>query len=611
MAIAVEDLQKKIAGHDQWAEMMTRDRWQRIDAAVEGHFWSEKLHRALFPQIAGATDTEQIFVEVNAVRPWISAFLAGLSPAGLQSEVTQPLVCAGKRVSPDEVEATSLLLNEFYAREDVEQVMDVALASGLTYDGGGGFYVGRHTRESREKFGLKALPHMLPWVDVVMPWDLLYDREIRKPSDLPFIGRFYWLTIDEYVETFKVSRDEAKKWAGLKTESPSDWARSSATDDIVGSEHWIRMLQLFDLEDVWETTGRGGKRKVSKGTVRYFRLEATTSGPLQGTTPVQIERTEIPFHWDDGEPVVQLIPIALDYVAARPLSNIAAAWGVYELVKELNIICSILATQTRRDQGRIVFIKSDSGLNQDQFKTIWRSGADLSVVEVSGASKLEDIAHVLAIPPAPDTILKLRQFLEGALARVQVTSGASRGQSIKEGTPVSAEEANAVVQGTETQVGRIRDRVNSSTSRLSGAVLRIMVDALEKDPNEKTIDVYIPVSQKEVKLTVETLDRRWNIRLDQDSANPLSTTRQRGEFLQIMKPLEDLVAMATQAEAHPEAAAVGKLAQELIDRAVDLWEMPQGMHWANLAAGIKTPAAPSPAPAGPYPNAANQPPGAM
>lgn len=585
-AIDKEEAGKLLAIHYKWVDAM-RDEWDEMRRAYEDRFWgadsgSQAVHGLMNPGTitfdGQVLDTmgesavgEYARTQVNILKGFVGKFEAGMFYRGLNLQVTpDQLHIHDTGADPAKLgEGIGAMVTRFFQTEDAIRLNGQSLKQALLYRGGGAFVVGLD--QPNELIPGQG-PEDLAWLEYAPPWEAVWDR--RATGKHRYKGRLRYLPVDEVEELFDTSLAEEDL---------------HALPDVVGNDYGAERREtlsdksyvvLFDLLDFTCTTEvelpSGEKIETVGGYATYLVRDPGTRSDTADL--VELYAGPTPFQETDGRPMSNIVPVILDPHPDFPHENLAAGKRVYDLVRELNLAMSALATAYRRDLNRIVVYLKDRGVDENVIQQILNS-PDMTFVAVD-AETLEGLFKVLELPQLSPTLLEYIKFLRESLTETQVLADQMGGKAAKYQT---ATQTATLVDYSESTLGLLRlrnDAVMAGVARVFQAVFKAACMLLGVD------SVTVEVAGEFVDIPVSALERRWVFQVIDGATTPAQRAAELDRFLGLAPTLIEL------------ATALGFSQQMMalvLDRIVQLGGLPAAFSTAGLT-GSAGPAGPAPMP---------------
>lgn len=561
-----EEAERYLADHDQWVAAH-RQQWDRYRDALSDDYWTDSPG-GLFthPQDNERFTPDGVYVQVNIIRPWLQSYVASLFYRRLTVQVMSDdvLLPGEEPVTPEETESMRRLMDRWLRWVGIEAAWRRAIQQGLLYPNSA-LMVERDTAPDSplHRLRLRVLP----------PWEVLYDRAVSSFDDLAWIGRTYHVHV----------KDAERKW-GEKAVAGMDL---NHLPDVVanGLEHLGRTNQdrsYFRVVELYDLKGDGG-----------VRIYAVNPGDRGSGRPglQELFKGESPYRNAAGRPMSRIIPLVLNYLPERPLDGQSMAKTVYQLATEKNITRTSMANAMRRDVQRILLARE--GVLSEQNVADIESGKDGVIVELTGSHPLGSLLQWLEQQPISSTILQYEQVIENDRDDVDARSPTTRGQPL---AYASATEVDRLTDYSETTVGLIRSEMDAAMNKVLELYqvalhheMRVVTKAGEPVEAVRFVD-----DDQIVTITPQTLRRRWVYALSDTAATPATQQRVRAEFQQTAEQLLNLASIAGNVEQPPEMRI---MAQEMLDRLVQLYDLPASFTWSQVSQRAKLlPPPPQPEP---------------
>lgn len=462
-----------------------------------------------------------VAIQLNLLRPLITSFVAPLGYQGLHFSVKPDQLVTVKESAEDrqtKAAATKALLERWFSVQELVDAAERLFIMGLLYEGGVALRVGITAAKDVPE-GVHVLDRT--WAEALPPWECVWDRRARSRRTMRYIG--HWRAVPAH---------------SLKDIDDSE---KIALPDVVadGPDRVPNPRQELDegyvyIFELWDLTVPGGRYAIYK--------VKDTNGGKEIVEPVLepiIKPGKCPELRPDGTPLIPIIPFIPEPAAERALDSYSPISAAYELGAELNRAMSVIADAFRRDAARILLYLKDK-VDSKTLAAIERS-PDMALVAVD-SDTLDGLFKFLESEPISTTILEYINQLFAGMDRTQLTADMTRG---KAGNYLSATEAGALVEYSETTVGRIRKRMDVTLADAAQAVLYALRVELE-DGDSKSIPFL--VDGDEVKLDVKTLGRRWDIQVIDTAATPAQKAQKLADFKIVLPDLERLAEILSNPE---------------------------------------------------------------
>lgn len=580
--IIEEQARQHLIGHIKWVNGI-HGKWMAHRAAYADEFseWEGSGERRAWAlkngQITGLlneTVRDTYPIEMNLERPWVTSILSSLYYRGIKVVVSPDEVPTKGESTEDRNKRTQAirhLLNRFFAQPGFIDSSERMLTMSMMYRGGMAYQM--HLLPEDERLA-KASALDIVTIDALPPWECMWDRRTRKATETRYRGYLYPMPVE----------DVAAQW-GMPDE-----IEPIVLPDVVAEGYRLRTSQkhednsyvyVLEFEDFTATKEVDGERVAGMKSV--FVIDRM--GPASPTMH-RVAHGPMPFSWHDGSPASQLVPYIAEPLAEFPLDSVAPAETVRQLNAELNRTLSVIAGAFRRDSARVVLALKKAGVDEETLNKIMNA-RDLEFIEVEGSGPLSAMFEVLDWGQISDTLIKYRDMLMDGVDRTQLTADISRG---KAGEYLSATEAAALVNYTETTIGRLKKRSDTVIGRLGQLYLRQLREAMDAT-DEKTVS--ISVGEDVYDITEADLGRRWKIQVIDTASTPTAAAEKLAEF---QAALPVLMEMALASEPPTPDGAPGPAAQafaaEAFDFLVELLDLPPQFALEALKAAAPPPVPP-------------------
>ena len=545
--IKPSDLSNIVYNHDQWVSTQ-REKWRRYRAAYEDRFWDR--HQAFWRQ----RFRSDLYMEVNLIRPWVESYVASLFYKGIRT------VVAPDDVRPEEIpsemsrssEAVSAVLDRFLATRHASELTEQAFTMGMLYP------------ESAFKVGIDPTddsPLESVYMEIMPPWECVWDRQARSKRSLRYIGHIYYDTVENVSERFGISPKKLHPVA--KPDVVEDGLHG--TTGVRRQMDYVRLLEFYDYTanhkvDGVETSGEFRVYLVDKG--ESDNMSVLFKGP-------------IPFTKFNGQPMAPIVPIVLINVPEYPLQGIAPVGTLYELNSELNVAHTFMARAFRRDVSRVLLYLKDRGLDDETIEQIM-AGDDWAMAGVE-ADSLDGMMKWVDQQPVSPTLFQYMEMLKSGREETQGTAPFSRG------TPLNYATATEVVRlndYTETTLGRLRKRMDAVLIEVCGVYLRVLQAAMSDDGLGA---VFVNGGSKVHTVRSTDLDMRWEVTIADMAGSPVAEQQRRLQFTQVQPILMNLAQLADQ------PGMTGSMAKAQLRYAREVYDLPEDFRFDILQGAAEDP----------------------
>ena len=521
-----QEASRLLESHLAWVREMQPE-WKRHREMYGDEFWTKEnkprgvwySENAIGPAGAEVTTSVSeggVSVQVNLLRPLITSFVAPLGYQGLHFSVS-PDQLAVDDSKPEDLQVGSDgirgLLDRWYETQDSVDTTERLFMMGLLYRGGCGIRTGYDT----EMVADHPLDRL--WMEPAPPWEMVYDRKSRSRRAMRYIG--HWRAVPvEYVERLKASMAEGDEARLPSPDIVGDGTNLVPNPGGLLEEDHVYLLELWDLTDpngayaCYKVTDVNGGKDITSPMLE----------PLFGPDD------NVPYRKPNGAPLVPLVPFIAEPAIERAMDSYAVVASVYELNAELNRAMSTIAEAFRRDAARILLYLKDK-VPADTLAAIAKA-PDMAMVAVDSET-LEGAMEFIEQQPISSTILEYIGQLFNGLDREQLTADLTRG---KAGKYLSATEAGALVEYSETTVGRVRKRMDETIANEAQVALWV----LREEMGTKAIRIRVAGDVAEV--TKDTLAKRWVIQVQDVATTPAQRAQKLADFKIV---LPDLINLAT------------------------------------------------------------------
>jgi len=533
--------------HDQWVATQ-RNRWQRYRAAYEDRFWDKR--RAFWRQ----RNRNDLYMEVNLIRPWVDSYVSSLFYKGIRTvlraddvHLTQDLGDTARST-----EAVTACLDRFLATKHASELTEQAFTMGMLYP------------ESAFKIGIDPMeesPLESIYMEIMPPWECVWDRQARSKRSLRYIGHIYYDTAENVSERFGIPMKDLHPVA--KPDLVEDGLHTSP--GVRRQQAYIRLLEFYDY-----TTSHKVDGVETPGEFRVYIVDDSSRSSAK-----EIYSGPIPFTKYNNQPLAPIIPTILINVPEYALEGIAPVGTLYELNAELNVAHTYMARAFRRDVSRVLLYLKDRGLDDEAIEQIMQ-GDDWAMAGVE-AESLDGVLKWVEQQPVSSTLFQYMEMLKSGREDTQGTAPFSRG------TPLNYATATEVVRlndYTETSLGRLRKRMDGVLVDVCATYLRVLHAAMfDRDKFE----VYVNTSEFVHAIRLTDLDQRWEISIADSGSTPVAEQQRRTQFAAIQPVLLQL------AEVADMPGMAGSMARAQLRYAQEIYELPEDFRYEILESQKKEP----------------------
>jgi hypothetical protein len=554
-----QHVSQRIAHHIHWHNKVRGEHDERR-GAFSDKYWNHdpNMGRKTWATSRGGLEDpspkgRMVKVQVNLIKPFVSSFIASLYYRGVKFSVeADELVTDKKAEDAKDAAGVRALLNRFFALQPTTDAAERLFAMGLLYRGGCALKLGVDAED--DLLDLTATDKV--WLEAMPPHECVWDRRARSLRAARYFGRMYSVDVESARKAWPdmPSDEELELHALLDPVGDGLVNQAEVPDRRDATKAYVHIYEEFDLHGEFEASDQ-------KGRGRYTTWLVSPDNPHQegGPTVVRLHDGPTPATWWDKRPVCDIIPFIPEPFLEFPLDSLAPVDSIYEINSELNHATSVLAEAYRRDAARIVTYLKDHGVDEEVLEQIM-AGEDLAFIGVE-AETLEGLFRELDLPPVSSTLLEYIKHLHDSADRTQILADLTRG---KAGEYLSATEAAELANYSETQVGRIRKRMDDVFAQAACVYLRCLLACMQAN---KTSSLEFVVDGESHKLTRDAIARRWRVQVIDTASTPLVATQKQAEFIAALPVMrENAVAMG-------DAAVLG-LAREAQNYMVDLHGLP-------------------------------------
>lgn len=593
--ITDEEVDTYVIEHDKYVQEHGRV-WRAIRMAYADRFWEGVTTGAAGDGTARPDrkimSDYPIRIEVNHLRSWVFSYADALFHQGLRATVRPPTLPRGKvetvlgpeieqhalnepltgqDIPPVPTEKIAELVNVWLDLVQIEDQTERAFILGLMYPE---FALKMGCRGDKRDNVVEDV-----WMDVIPPWEALFDRRSRTADQMRFIGHIYWAPIEEVMGRFDIP--EADLSPVMAPDVLEEGERRNMRTNAIGDQKYIRILEFYDNTAEWTATD--GEK--TEGEYRVYILEGLKN-KMEKKKPIY--SGPVPYDKTSGKPLPPIQCVNFISIPEYPLMGIAPAYQQYLLNSETNYIHTFMVNAARRDASRVLLLLK-SKFNKENIAKL-TGGSDMTIVEIEDeGALLSQVATWLEQQPVSSTLLQVFTMLEQARDKTSLTSPMARGEAVKYAT---AAEIHSLNSFTETTLGRIARKMNAALVRFIALFFRVLAAEMD-DREEKKIRMI--VNNKEVVVERKLLDEDWDVAIVDTANTPMGEAEKRRDHQMIYPVLMELYAVAKTGDA---------MAIELLNYTVDLYNLPASMGFDVLVAREPAPPEPEPAPGALPPGAA-------
>ena len=583
--ITDEEVNTYVIEHDKYVQEHART-WRAVRMAYADRFWEGITSNAAGDGTARPDrkimSDYPIRIEVNHLRSWVFSYADALFHQGLQATVRPPTLPRGKvetvlgpeikehplnepltgqDIPPVPTEKMAQLVNVWLDLVQIEDQTERAFILGLMYP------------EFALKMGCRgdARDNVVEdvWMDVIPPWEAMFDRRSRTADQMRFIGHIYWAPVEEVIGRFDIS--EADLDPVMAPDILEEGERRNMRTNAIADQKYIRILEFYDNTGEW-IAPEGDK---SEGEYRVYILEGHKN---QMDKKKPLFKGPVPYDQTSGKPFPPIQCVNFISIPEYPMMGVAPAYQQYLLNAETNYVHTFMVNAARRDASRVLLLLKEKFNKEDIAKLT--GGSDMTIVPIEDENViLSQVAQWLEQQPVSSTLLQVFTMLEQARDKTSLTSPLARGEAVKYAT---AAEIHSLNSFTETTLGRIARKMNAALVRFIALFFRVL--AAEMDDREQK-KIRMIVNHKEVEIERKMLDEDWDVAIVDTANTPMGEAEKRRDHQMIYPVLMELYSVAKTGDA---------MAIELLNYTVELYNLPASMGFDVLSA--REPAEPEPEP---------------
>lgn len=549
-----------------------------INAIIQGHFTMMEEERELFQNIRAAAnhklwgsggtvsplsfwmnrgrgdhkiDPQKLPVrrQVNTVRPFLNRTKSMLYQRAPRVTVTRPKVRAtrrGKKLTAEMAEALSEVATEFVRQADLRATMENALEQAIAMPGCAlRVWFDPDGATPMEKIKVCAIPR---WY---AGWDEL--------ADLPGTERYrFHIRQERAVDVKTLCPDFEVKGT---TANIQDWLVDGHTEmrDPNRADGYVQVVEWWDLE----------ANEVQHFVLRSNKVDCCGSKPFP-----------IPYKWPDGTPIVQIVPIILEWSPGLPKRPVSLVMPSFEETCEKSIVLSIVLSAFRRDAARTILYLKGKGVSDPVIAQI-TSGFDLEFVGIDGDTEnpieLSAMFKALDLPDLSATLDKAQQYLSLAASDSSSVSALGRGQTAGF-EYASGTAASAVTSGDAAAVSLPAERM--------AAYLQHVVSAAFVMLGTKGVGLHVDMALDEVSIPPEVLRQPLTVKIEDAAAEAAKKDQVKASLVQALPMYVQAVAIASTgidpATGQPVPEPIRIAAEREVDLFVETYGWPERMRWSAL-----------------------------
>ena len=544
-----------VGDHLRWCATQ-RPAWLQRREAYAHRLWGDRrptvdLLKALGGAI-GEGDPLPIKMQVNLIEAWVRRQTSAMFMRNPHADVVGPAVVDATRrkiIGADVLAAVSAVCDDWLRRTEIQEMSTHAMRIALLYPGAA-FKVGYDASEDHT-----AEPLDRVWLDVLPPWETMWDARARDMRRQRYRGHLRWETVEAASEMMDADL------SGAALDQLPDYVieGNTASSDRKGDDHYVQILEFYDL--------------IEK-TQRWFLVvdaKEGTSGPRleeHGLTAKGTPRP-IPYTWGDKRPAVPLQPVVLHNIPEHPLSALAPAVVSEEFGAERSLHQTVLANAFRRDMARVQFYDKTSGMMTPTVLGEVRNAWDRQLVGVdaNGAPLDKLFADLPAAQIAP-VVQAYQAWLESGYQSSQAASPLANGDQLKY---ASATETQALLAGDEAAASEPAARMAQALGRACELMLVILA--------AEAGTVSVRRGSRSLTLRKEDLFERWQVTVVDAHSTPMRQAQAQQQFAGIQSQLMELAKLASDPTTPPFVKAMAEAQMTYIG---EEWNLPETMRPAAL-----------------------------
>ena len=396
-------------------------------------------------------------IEVNRLKPAISAYLAALYPRATKAILAQDPTSAG------DVDKAELTLNTWVNQAACRERILLASRQGLLYHGAGG------------KVGYEAgtsSPMARTWMRCFPYWEMVLDQDVHDSEDQRFVGHVYYRPRHEVEEEYDLPAlagtfrsdflDESALTGGVSARTRRTSGEGAESDEAA----FVRVLELCNLVDTIEDEDNPGAKYL--GRLEIYVLD---QGELS-RKPIWVG--PLPFANADGSPLPHIVPLIFENEPEYPLRGVPYAQQLLPQAGELNCYRTFMAQASRKD-SRQYLARPDAFDGDETAKLTEARDGEIIFTAKTYEGPLEGAIIPIKNAPVSSAIKDYARLVEIDLDKSMTLSPAAR----QEVTRATKTEVEIVEQYTESEFGRHAEARDRWLSKLLHLALRAMIASMQ------------------------------------------------------------------------------------------------------------------------------------
>ncbi len=330
-----KDVLEQVVAHDARIREHHAN-WALFDAMYNTEFWEHIQGAETARATEGGLSLSSTFtdrIEVNRVKPAVSAYLASLFPRALQATFFADPAGHG-----DPLKAQLVIerwINTSGSKADISDGSRQTLMWGMC---GSKVFHRPGTASALDRVELRIFPR----------WELVVDDKVHHRKDQRFIGHIYDKPVHEVEEEYDLKGLKGQEQRDfLSSNDPAGAKTSHKQNERMDEEapsdatKFVRVLELINLVDDYVDSESG---QTFKG-----RLEIYVFGQNGDVYRKPVWLGPLPYAKADGSPRPHINALVFDHKASYPLRGLPYVRQIAPQQTELNVFRSKNASDARRD----------------------------------------------------------------------------------------------------------------------------------------------------------------------------------------------------------------------------------------------------------------------
>tara|TARA_R110000868_G_scaffold123322_4_gene326662 strand:+ start:128 stop:1846 length:1719 start_codon:yes stop_codon:yes gene_type:complete len=307
---------------------------------------------------------------------------------------------------------------------------------------------------------------------VVMPWDLLVDRQAMAWAKQRYVGHRYWMPVEDANEKWGVVL-QGQVVKPFLDQNAGDDSSVDPDEELNPDAHDLHVLvyEFYDMKAdrlfVWCAEHMNGEAWLYDGA-EFEDGDVVT------------KYTAIPFRTARDKPVCPIAPLFFGRMPDDPLIGYSALERVYAQLVEL-IEARNFQAQAVRKCGRQLIAQKGVLLEGEAAK--FAAGIDGALIEVADTYAGQDVRTLIApvpMQPAPPEVEEYVAHVESDIQRASMLNGMVFGQS-NGGTATEVTAQAAYSNSLVGEMARERDEMVTTVCTICLSMMRVMLEGGEPE----------------------------------------------------------------------------------------------------------------------------------